>query len=74
MIPSNTLIDSSRPTCVVVCGNKTKKNVINERKHIDTLNEACNPLNENIYYLKERAENVIVLLYELVIVMDHPGK
>ena len=47
-----------------------KKNMINERTHIDTLNEACNPLNEIIYYSKELGECVIVVLHEIGMMMD----
>ena len=57
---------------MVDCGNK--KNMINERTCIDILNEDYNPLNENLYYSKQLGEHDIVVLYEICIMMDQPGK
>ena len=74
MLPSNTLIISSQPTCVVDCGNKANKNMINERGLIEKLNEACSPLNESIHYSKELGDHVIVVLCEIGMIMDQPDK
>ena len=74
MLSLNTLIDSSRRAHVVGCGNKTKKNSINESACIDTLNKSFNPLNEMIYCSKELRENVIVVLHEIGVILDQRGK
>ena len=53
---------------------QNKKNTINERTHIGTLNEVFNPLHDNVYYSKELREYSIVVLHGFGMMMDRQGK
>ena len=74
IVPVDSTVDTPEHTYPVACGHKDKNNMIHEKHYIETLNELMKPNNKKKFYSTKLRKYISVVLFDVGIMMDQPGK